>query len=143
VTHRAAASTPSQHYYAVWTAPIGAAVGVSAAVIAGVHELPSSTPDVAAVLLVAIVFSTASWGRELFLPGYGGESSPSGVTRVIGVATAGLIILWPLAPVIALAADGTKNDFVVGVVFASMGSESCYALMAGMVPGMRERLARR
>ena len=133
----------ARRHYAVWTAPFGAALGVLAAIIAGVHELPSSTPDVTVGLLVAIVFSTASWGPELFLPGVGGGTLPQSiVTRVVSLSTIVLILLWPIAPIVALAAEGRKNDLIVGIVFGSMGSASCYALMAGMAGGMRRRLGK-
>lgn len=128
-------------YLAVWTGPVGALFGIGAAIIGGVHRLPTATADVTVGLLVAIVFATTSWGPEMFLPGIDGRGvSPSPLTVVMSLASVILMAFWPLAPVVALVAEGCKDTFVIGWIFASIGSASCYAIMAGLAGGLRMRL---
>ncbi len=131
-------------YYAVWTPVMGALIGVGTAIAAGVHAVPNSAAEVSAGLVVAIVFSSRSWGPELFLPGIdASEVTPMLLTRFVSVfVNLPLMALWAVSPVIAMAVEGCRGDLIVGVLFASVGSASCYALMAGMAGGILSRLER-
>lgn len=129
-------------HLAVWAAPAGAVIGVVAAIVADVNRVSVAVPEVATGLVLAIVFSSGSWGPGLFLAGAASdEATPTRLTRIVSVyINVPLLMLWAISPVLALAAEGCGGPVVVAVLFASLGSASCYALMAGLAEGIRTRL---
>ena len=132
-----------QHpYYAVWAAPIGAVAGLAIAYLLGVEKVPSESPQVAVGLLLAIVFSGASWGNSLFLPGFSrGETRPTTSALMVSVVlNIPLMLLWAILPVLSLALRGDECQVSIDVVFAGLGSASVFALTAGMAEGIRRRL---
>jgi len=128
-------------HLAVWVVPGGAVIGVVAAIVGDVDRVSIAVPEVATGLVLAIVFSSGSWGPGLFLAGAApDEATPTRLTRFVSVyVNLPLMILWAVSPVLALAAEGCGGPIVVGVLFASLGSASCYALMAGLAEGIRKR----
>lgn len=132
-----------QHpYYAVWAAPVGAGAGLVIACALGVEKVPPESPQVAVGLLLAIVFSSASWGNSLFLPGFSrGETRPTASALAVGVVlNVPLMLLWAILPVLSLALRGDECQVSIDIVFAGLGSASVFALTAGMAEGVRRRL---
>ncbi len=132
-----------QHsYYAIWAAPIGAVTGLAIACLVSVEKVPAESPQVAVGLLLAIVFSSASWGNSLFLPGFSrGEARPTTSALVVGVVlNIPLMLLWAILPVLSLALRGDECQVSIDIVFAGLGSASVFALTAGMAEGIRRRM---